>query len=537
MVDVRDVVVIGAGAAGIYMLHKLRGLGFDAVVLEAGEGVGGTWYWNRYPGARCDIQSIEYSFSFDESIQQDWDWSEMMAPQGEIERYLNFVVDRLELRDGIRLGTRVESMRFDEDTATWTVTTATGEEHASRYVVAATGMLSVPLEPAIDGRESFQGASLYTSRFPEEGFDFTQLRVAVIGTGSSGVQAVPQIAEQAAQLYVFQRSAAYTRPSPNRRLTPEERAELKARYADIRRRERESFFGTIFFQILPLPGAPPITRKILETPMEERLRVLDEQGWTAPWSWVDIVDDMEANAAARELYGILVRRKVHDPDTAESLIPHYPLGCKRLIVDDGYYEAFNRDNVTLVDLRKGGIKEIEAGGIATEQGFYELDAIVYATGFDAMTGALTRIDVRGRGDRLLKDAWEDDGPITYLGFQAEGFPNLFMIGGPGSPGPRSNVMGLIEYQVGWIADTLDHLRTEGMRAIEPEPGAAARWADHAASLLEGTVLVEPSCDSWYLGANVPGKRRIYMPYIGGLRGYREKCDSAAAQGYQGFSSW
>ena len=528
-----DAVVVGAGFSGLYMLHTLRKHGVTATVFEMGDGVGGTWYWNRYPGARCDVQSIEYSFSFDDDIQQEWVWTELMPPQAEVEKYLNWVCDRLDLRKDIQFSTKVIGANYDEGTDTWTVETDRGDTVTAAFFIAATGCLSAPLEPAIPGLRSFEGVSLYTNKFPREGFDFSGKRVAVIGTGSSGVQSIPVIARQAEHLHVFQRSAAYTMPSGSRALNPGELDELKAEYPEIRRQQKEAFAGTVrfgaFSAFLNIP-----TEKILDTPMEERLRVLDEKGWLGPFAWADVILDLEANKAGTELYAELIRRVVKDPETAASLVPQYPFGCKRPIIDDGYFETFNRDNVTLVDLKKDPIVEITAKGIRTEQRFVELDVIVFATGFDAMTGALIGMNIRGRGGQSLEDAWVE-GPRTYLGLQSVGFPNLFTITGPGSPSVLSNMVTSIEQHVEWIGECLEYMRGKGYTVIEPTPEAQEEWCEHAASIVAGTLRVDPTCASWYLGANVPGKPRVYLPYTGGVPAYREKCEAVVAAGYEGFT--
>jgi cation diffusion facilitator CzcD-associated flavoprotein CzcO len=528
-----DAIVIGAGFGGLYMLYKLRELGYSARVLEMGDGVGGTWYWNRYPGARCDVESIEYSYSFSKEIEQEWNWTELMPAQPEIERYLNFVADRLHLRSDIQLETRVTALTWDEQTSRWTVDTDHGERFEAPFVVAATGCLSAPLTPNIPGLESFQGVTLYSNRFPKDGFDFTGKRVAIVGTGSSGVQSIPVVAEQAGHLHVFQRSAAYTRPANNRALRPGELEELKADYATIRKKQLESRAGVIRFGALSLDAAPPPV-KILETPMEERLRVLEELGWTAPMAWEDVMVNLEANQAATELYGELIKRVVTDPETASSLVPHYPMGCKRGIIDSNYFETFNRDNVTLIDLRKGGITEITPDGIRTEQGDFEFDVILFATGFDAMTGALNRIEIRGKGGQRLRDCWTNEGPRTYLGLQIAGFPNLFTITGPGSPSVLANMVLGIEQHVDWIGRCLVYLREQGYKTIEATEAAQEAWVEHVASFVTGAVRTAESCNSWYLGANVPGKKRVYMPYAGGRPLYRQRCDEVAAAGYDGF---
>jgi len=528
-----DVVVIGAGFSGLYMLRLLRGRGFAVRVLEMGEGVGGTWYWNRYPGARCDVQSIEYSYSFSKEIEQEWEWTELMPTQPEIEAYLNYVADRLDLRRDIQFGTRVTALTFDEQNANWTVQTDTGDRYRARSVVAATGCLTVPLEPDIKGLHSFEGISLYTSRYPRQGFDFTGQHVAVVGTGSSAVQAMPLIAAQADRLHVFQRSAAYTRPANNRSLAPGELDEVRADYATLRARQRAAFGGVLRFGAVSFDAEPP-ARNILETPIEQRLQIVDELGWGAPMAWADVMLDLEANRAATELYAELIRRTVKDPATAESLVPHYPMGCKRQILDSGYFEMFNRDNVTLVDLRKEPIVEITPAGILTELNSFDFDVIVFATGFDAMTGGLNSIEIRGRDGQLLRDVWTSEGPVAYLGLQVAGFPNLFTVTGPGSPSVLSNMVVSIEQHVEWIADCVTYLRDSGSRSIEAGAEAQAAWVEHAASLVEGSIRTADSCSSWYLGANVPGKIRVFMPYMGGLPSYRAKCAEIAEAGYEGF---
>ena len=532
-----DVVVIGAGFGGLTMLYRLREAGFSMQGVEAGDGVGGTWFWNRYPGARVDVQSVEYSLSISRLVQDEWTWTELMAPQAELERYVNFVADRLDLRRHIKFETRVTGMTWDEASATWLVETDQGDAWRARFVVTAVGCLSAPLEPAIEGLKSFKGVSLYTNRFPKDGYDFTGQRVGLIGTGSSGVQATPMIARQAEHLTVFQRSAAYTMPAGNRPWAPGEFEALRENYDEIRAVQHASplvaaRFGAVAIGDMRFP--PP---KILETPMEERLARLDRDGWLAAtaFAWADVALDIEANRAAQELYAEMIRREVKDPETAAALVPHYPMGCKRPIIDIGYFETFNRANVTLVDLRKGAIRRITPEGIETEQGAFPLDIIVYATGFDAMTGALNRIDIRGAGGRLMREAWLAEGPRSYLGLMVAGFPNLFTITGPGSPSVLTNMISSIEQHSGWIVDCLEHLRQQGLTTIDAEPDAQEDWVAHVASLAEGGVRVHESCTSWYLGANVPGKVRVYMPYAGGLNVYRDRCNEVASAGYAGFA--
>ncbi len=530
-----DVVVIGAGFSGLYAVHSLRETGFSVIALEKADGVGGTWFWNRYPGARCDVQSIEYSYSFSKEIQQEWEWTELMSAQPEIEAYLNFVADRLDLRRDIQLSTLVTAMSYDEDGHRWTIETEGGETFVARFVVAATGCLSEPLEPGLRGLETFAGTCLFTNRFPKEGFDFRGHRVGVIGTGSSGVQCIPIIAEQADHLTVFQRSAAYSRPADNRPLRPGELDAVKANYEELRVKQRGAYAGLVSFGAVSFEGMEPPERRILETPIDERLALVDQLGWSAPGAWADVMFDLEANQAGTELYGELIRRVVDDPEVAESLVPHYPMGCKRQILDTGYFETFNRDHVTLVDLRKDPIEEITATGVTTRDRHHDVDVLVLATGFDAMTGTLNRIEITGRNGRMLRDVWNSEGPVSYLGLQVAGFPNLFTVTGPGSPSVLTNMVVSIEQHVEWITDCLRYLRDHDHRTIEAEPDAQEEWVDHAASLVQGTIRNSEGCNSWYLGANVPGKRRIHMPYIGGLPAYRRKCDEVVAAGYSGFS--
>jgi len=529
-----DVLVIGAGFSGLYMLHRLRQLGLRTRVLEMAENVGGTWLYNRYPGARCDIESIEYSYSFSEEIQQEWVWTESMPAQPEVEAYLNFVADRLDLRRDIQFNTKVVAMTFDEEACAWVVQTEGGETFRAKCVIAASGILSVPLEPDIAGMDSFTGTSLFTSRWPKEGFDLTGQRVGVIGTGSTGVQLIPVVARQALQLYVFQRSAAYTLPWQVRAFEPGELDEMKANYDEIRAAQRAHPIGaarlSAFSVLFEMLGRPPLKA----ASREEQVHAVEENGVMGALNWGDIFFDIEANRTAAKLYGEAVARIVKDPETAASLVPDYPFGCKRPIIDQGYYQTFNRDNVTLVDLRKGPIRDVTPTGIRTKQGSYDLDVIVYATGFDAMTGALSRIDMRGRDGLSLSEFWASEGPLSYLGLAVAGFPNLFTIQGPGSPSAATNVVAALEQHVEWISDCIVYLRANKIRTIEALPTSQQEWIDHATSLVAATVLVHPSCNSWYNGGNVPGKKRMYMSYTGGIPEYRRRCDEIAAGGYTGF---
>ena len=543
-----DVLVIGAGFGGLCALHELRAAGRRAVVLERADGVGGTWQWNRYPGARCDIESVEYSYSFSKEVEDEWTWTEVLPAQPEIERYLNFVADRLDLRRDIRFGTTVRAMTWDAVAAVWLVETVTdtdtvtetetgtgaGERWRAPFVVAATGILSAPLTPDIPGVETFAGTTLFTSTYPPDGVDLTGRRVGIVGTGSSGVQATPVVAAQAAHLHVFQRSAAYTLPSNARPFEPGEFEELRSRYDEIREAQRASFVGAArlsAFSVLAATGRRP---SLKDATREDQLQAIDERGVMGALMWRDVLFDLDANRMATALYGEAVARIVHDPRTAAALVPTYPFGCKRPIIDQGYYETFNRENVTLVDLRAAPIVEVTPAGIRTEDATYDLDVIIWATGFDAITGALDRIDIRGRDGALLRDVWASDGPGSYLGLAVAGFPNLFMIQGPASPAATANYVTAAEHQVGWIVDCLSHLGAHERRSIEAQPAAQLAWMEHTASIVEGTIVLDPTCHSWWNGANVPGKARRFLSYSAGAPEHRRRCDEVAADGYRGF---
>lgn len=523
-----DVVVIGAGFSGLYMLHKLRSQGFRAVVLEAADGVGGTWRHNRYPGARCDVKSFDYSFSFDDGLQTEWVWSEKYATQPEILRYANHVADRLDLRRDIRFNTRVKTARFDEARGRWDVETEDGARFDTQFYIIATGCLSVPKAVDIEGHESFKGRSYHSTNWPEGGVDFTGLRVAVIGTGSSAIQTIPIVAAQAKELTVFQRTAAYAVPAFNR---PTEAAEREA-WIKTRHEHRAQARATQF-------GTPDVAmdRPTFSVSDAERQEIYEEawkRGELAAllMTFNDVLVDEAANEAVSEFVRSKIRSIVKDPETAETLCPKsFPLGTKRVCLDSNYYQTFNKPNVHLVDLRKTPIERVTPKGIRTNDKDYEFDAIIYATGFDAMTGAIVSVDVRGRGGIELKKKWED-GPKTYLGLTVSGFPNLFMITGPGSPSVMCNMMSAIEQHVEWISDCLADARQRGIGVIEAQPDAEAGWVAHVNEVADATLF--PRANSWYMGANVPGKPRIYMPYIGGLGPYREICTGVAAKGYLGF---
>jgi cyclohexanone monooxygenase len=524
-----DAIIIGAGIGGLYAIHRLRQLGLKVRAFEAGGGVGGTWYWNRYPGCRCDVESMEYSYSFSEEMQQRWHWPERYGTQPEILRYLNHVADRFDLRRDIEFNTRVKEATFDSKTNTWTVKTEKGNAATARFCIMATGNLSTPRRPDYPGLEGFKGQWYHTGLWPHDGVDFTGLRVGVIGTGSSGVQSIPIIAKQAEHLYVFQRTANFSLPARNAPMDPEKERLHKEQYAERRR----AAFGTPF----GIAGYPPPVKSALEATEEERLRAYEAK-WAEGgsisflYSFTDLLLSKAANETASEFVRRKIRATVKDSRTAELLCPSdHPIGTKRLILDTDYYETYNRGNVTLVDIREKPIMEITPTGLRTAGADYALDAIVFATGFDAMTGAMKEIDIHTDAGMSITEKWEY-GPRTYLGIMIAGFPNLFMITGPQSPGVKSQMILACEQHVDWIADCLAHLRNEGFSRIEAEESAEDAWVRHNNDVADRTLY--PLANSWYVGANIPGKPRVFMPYVGGVSAYKKKCDDVAARGYEGF---
>jgi cyclohexanone monooxygenase len=524
-----DTIVVGGGLAGLYALHRLRRMGLRAQVLEAGSSIGGTWFWNRYPGARCDVESLEYSYSFSDELQQEWVWPERFAAQPDILRYINHVADRLALRPFILTDARVVSAVFDRGTDLWTVTTASREVFQAPFCIMATGNLSLPRVPPFQGLESFKGNWYHSGLWPEEGVDFSGRRVGVIGTGSSGIQMIPIIAEQAEHLFVFQRTANFSVPAENRPITPELDRRHKEKYRYWRDEARRTPFG--------IAGHPPPTRSALEDAAEERERVYQEKWGTGGnisflYAYNDLLVNKESNETAAQFVRDKIRSIVRDPKVAELLMPRdHPIGTKRLCLDNGYFETFNRDNVTLVDVRSDPIVEITPSGLRTRTRAFELDDVAFATGFDAMTGALLNIDISVDGGPRLGDKWAH-GPRTYLGLMTAGFPNLFMITGPGSPSVKSNMIASIEQHVDWIADCLRHLDDKEIRQIEADEGAENSWVDHVNQVADATLY--PQANSWYNGANIAGKPRVFMPYVAGLDRYRKICDEVAANDYRGF---
>jgi cyclohexanone monooxygenase len=524
-----DVVVVGAGFAGMYMLHRLRGLGLSVRVYEQGGDVGGTWYWNRYPGARCDVESMQYSYSFSDELQQEWDWSERYAPQPEILKYANHVADRFKLRNDIQFDRRVDRAVFDESANSWSVTTSDGNTVTAKYVVLATGCLSNARMPDIRGLGDFKGKVYHTGHWPHERIDFTGQRVAVIGTGSSAIQSVPIIAEQASHLTVFQRTANFSIPARNAALTAEERQAFRSKYPEIRRFAREEARNGIYTE-MPDRGA-------LDDGDNER-RSKYEARWTrGGLTFMAVYNNLALDKAANDTAADFVREKiaeiVRDPQTAKLLQPdNHPIGSKRICIDSDYYATFNRPNVTLVDIKSNPIEEILPNAVRTRAKDYEVDALVLATGFDAMTGSVARIDIRGRNGQTLNQKWAE-GPKTYLGLMSAGFPNLFIITGPGSPSVLSNMIVSIEQHVDWIADCIAWMRDRGFEAIEARKDAEDKWVAHVNEVAHTTLY--PQANSWYMGANIPGKPQIFMPYIGGVGAYRQICNDVAAKGYEGFA--
>lgn len=522
-----DAVVVGAGFGGLYMLHRLLERGLKVKVFEAGDNVGGTWYWNRYPGARCDVESIEYSYSFSEELQQDWSWTERYSTQPEILQYIQHVAERFDLRRHVQFNTRVEGAEFDPATNTWTVTTNQGDSVRAPVCIMATGCLSTAKMPEVAGIDSFKGKWYHTGFWPKEPVDFTGKRVGVIGTGSSAIQLIPQVAKQASELFVFQRTPNYCVPAQNVPLDPALEQEVKQRYGAVRKQARESHGGVAS---IPVP-----TQSALAVSAEERQRVYEQRwqigGLGMVRAFNDLLTNEEANKTVADFFKGKIREIVKDPKVADLLTPSYPFGVKRLCTDTGYFQTYNLPHVKLVDIRKSPITAIKPEGVATKDGEYPLDAIVFATGFDAMTGTLLAMDIHVKGGATLRDLWAH-GPRTYLGLMTAGLPNLFMITGPGSPSVLSNVVVSIEQHVDWITGCITHMRSNEIARIEPEDSAQDAWVAHVNAIADMTLL--PKGASWYVGANVPGKPRVFMPYAGGVGVYRKKCDEVVANGYAGF---
>jgi cyclohexanone monooxygenase len=523
-----DVVVVGAGFAGLYMLHRLRGLGLSVRVYEQGSGVGGTWYWNRYPGARCDVESMQYSYSFSDELQQQWDWSERYAPQPEILKYANHVADRFNLRADIQFDTRVERAVFDAHAKLWAVALSDAETVTAQFVVLATGCLSNARMPDIKGLGDFKGQVYHTGNWPHQTIDFSGLRVGVIGTGSSAIQSIPIIGEQADHLTVFQRTPNYSIPARNAPLSEEERQAFRAKYPDVRRFAREESRNGIYTEV-PDRGA-------LDDGDNARRAKYEERWQRGGLTFMSVYNNLALDKAANDTAASFVRDKiaeiVNDQDTAKLLQPDsYPIGTKRICIDSDYFATFNRPNVTLVDIRSNPIQEILPNAVRAGGKDFEVDALVLATGFDAMTGSVAKIDIHGRHGTTLNKKWAE-GPKTFLGLMSAGFPNLFIITGPGSPSVLSNMIVSIEQHVDWIADCFAFMRARGHATMEATRDAEQKWVAHVNEVAYGTLY--PQANSWYMGANIPGKPRVFMPYIGGVGIYRQICNDVAAKGYEGF---
>ncbi len=522
-----DAIIVGAGFAGMYLLHRMRGMGFKVRVVEAGTGVGGTWYWNRYPGARCDVESMQYSYQFSPELQAEWSWTERYAAQPEILTYANHVADRFDLRRDIDFDTRVKSAVYDETAKHWTITSEDGRSYTGRYCVMATGCLSSPNTPRFEGLEDFKGAVYHTGTWPHEKVDFTGKTVAIIGTGSSAIQSTPVIASEAKQLYLFQRTPHWVIPARNRPLDPEQQADWKQHYSERRAAAKANFSGIFanYNKQKAAEAAPDECRA-------EYQRRWDQGGLAFMGAFSDLLIDDDANKTAREFVTEKVRGMLKDKSLADKLIPDYLIGCKRLVIDTGYYETFNKPNVELVDISNSPIERITETGLRASGREFEVDAIVMATGFDAMTGALTRMDIRGRDGGSLKEKWSE-GPRTYLGLMSHGFPNLFTITGPGSPSVFTNMLPTIEQHVEWVSDCIAYMRDHQRQSIEPSRDAEDAWVVHNEEVSGNTL--KPACGSWYVGANIPGKPRVFLPYFGGFPAYIEKCNEVVAKGYEGFS--
>ena len=525
-VDV-DVVVVGAGFSGLYLLYRLRKAGFSTRVFERGGDVGGTWYWNRYPGARCDVESLQYSYSFDEQLQQDWHWPEKFSAQPDILAYANHVADTFNLKKDIEFNIAVKASRFDENLKTWKITTNTGEEINAQYFIMATGCISTTQIPNIKGLSDYVGNTFHTGDWPHEEVDFSGQSIAVIGTGSSGIQSIPVLAKQAKKLTVFQRTPNYSIPSQNEPMTKKYERSWKDVYSERRKEMRYSAHGSL----KDLNDVPALSVD------EDQRQELYTKRWAIGGtgflgSFNDLLTNADANYTAAEYVRQQIKRVVKDKETAEILCPRsYPIGTKRICIDTGYFETYNRENVKLVDISKKPIQRLVADGIIVDDQLYAFDSIIFATGFDAMTGSIFNVDIKGRDGLALKEKW-NAGPKTYLGLMSASFPNLFMITGPGSPSVKSNMIMSIEQHVDLVIETLLSMRRKGLSVVEPELEAENKWVDHVQEVANKTLF--PQANSWYMGANIPGKPRLFMPYIGGVGAYREICEEIVANNYRGF---
>ena len=522
-----DVVVVGAGFSGLYLLYRLRKAGFSTRVFERGGGVGGTWYWNRYPGARCDVESLQYSYSFDEQLQQDWHWPEKFSAQPDILAYANYVADRFDLKKDIEFNVEVKGSWFDENSNRWKITTNTGEDINSQYFIMATGCISTTQIPNIKGLSDYVGNTFHTGDWPHKEVDFSGQSIAVIGTGSSGIQSIPVLAKQAKKLTVFQRTPNYSIPSQNEPMTKKYERSWKDVYSERRKEMRYSAHGSL----KDLNDVPALSvDKDQRQELYAKRWAIGGTGFLG--SFNDLLTSADANYTAAEYVRQQIKKIVNDKETAEILCPRsYPIGTKRICIDTGYFETYNRENVKLVDISKKPIQRLVADGIIVDDQLYPFDSIIFATGFDAMTGSLFNVDIKGRDGLALKDKW-NAGPKTYLGLMSASFPNLFMITGPGSPSVKSNMIMSIEQHVDLVTETLLTMRSKGLSVVEPELEAENKWVDHVQEVANKTLF--PQANSWYMGANIPGKPRLFMPYIGGVGAYRQICEEIVANNYRGF---
>ena len=519
-----DVIIVGAGFSGLYMLYKMRKMNLKALIIEIASDAGGTWFWNRYPGARCDIESIEYSYSFSDELQQEWNWSNRYSDQSEILDYVNYVVKKFNLKENIVFNTSVKSATFDENLKNWIVETDS-KSYSSKFCVMATGTLSSIKQPNFDGLENFKGDWYVTGEWPHEKLDFTSKKVAIIGTGSSAVQSIPVIAQEAKNLTVLQRSPNYTIPANNRPLTEKELSNAKSSYDQIREKAKYTRAGIGYNQFEE--------RKLLDLSSEEinkelnnRWKIGGQEIFTA--GFTDVGVNVEANKIVADFVKSKIKEIVKDPNVAELLSPEDAIGCKRLCADTNYFETYNRENVELIDLNSNPINSITENGILTKNKEFKFDTIIFATGFDAMTGALQAIDITGKNGKKLKQVWKD-GPKSFLGLLINGFPNLFTVTGPGSPSVLTNMMVAIEQHVEWISNCINFLSKSNLNEVEADELFQIEWMDHIEEVAKNTLRY--TCNSWYVGANVPGKKRVFMPYAGGFGKYREKCDEIAENNY------
>ena len=524
-----DADVIGAGFSGLYMLYRLREAGLSTRVYETADGVGGVWYWNRYPGARCDSESICYNYTFSEELYNEWSWSSRYPEQPEILKYLNFVADKFDLRPDINFSTRVTSASYDEGSNRWQIETDQGDQITAKYFITGVGCISTANVPNIKGLDNFDGEWYHTGHWPHEKVDFTGKRVGVIGTGSSGIQSIPVIAKEAQHLTVFQRTPQFSVPAKNYQYTQEFLQKSKENYHGMRHLMRNSVAGMAMYY-----GE----RSVLEDTPEERKKVLEaaweKGGWAILFAYNDLIINEEGNKLVAEFVRSKIREIVKDPETADKLVPDHYYGTKRAIIDTNYFETYNRENVRLVDVKKAPIEEITSKGIRTSDGEFELDAIVFATGFDGMTGSLFKIDIKGKNGVSLKEKWENGAKTkTYLGLTTAGFPNLFMLTGPESPSVLGNMPAAIEQHVEWVIDCINHLCQNEVEVFEAKPEAEEKWSQHCRDLADATLYTKT--ESWYTGANIEGKARGFQIYVGGYDGYRKICDEIASKGYEGFS--